>query len=76
MSNLDWAIGALKITLTVISKRHPRSTEELTKKANQVDGVNRAIAILGEYKHQDEREERKKMKEREKLLEKYEKIKL
>lgn len=74
MSNLDWAIGALKITLTVITKRHPKSPEELIKKANQLDGVNRAISILRDEKKKDEIKEREK-KEREKLLDKYEKIK-
>ena len=74
MSNLDWAIGALKLTLTIISKRHPESAAELTKKANQADGVNRAISILKDEKKKDEREERGK-KEREVLLEKYKNIK-
>lgn len=63
MSNLEWAIGALKLTLTIISKRHPRSHEELTRKANQADGVNRAISILKNEKKKDELEEREKKEE-------------
>ena len=62
MSNLDFAIGALKATLSIISSSRPASAKQLTEKGNALIGVSRAITILGEYKHQDEREERKKMK--------------
>ena len=75
MSNLKFPIDALKLTLTIISTGNPMSAKGIKSKVNQMDGMKRAITILGEYKHQDEREERKKMKEREKLLEKYKKIK-
>lgn len=62
MSNLNYAINALKLTLTIISTGNPRSAKGRKSKVNQMDGMQRAIRILGEYKHADEREERKKMK--------------
>ena len=62
MSNLKFPIDALKLTLTIISTGNPTSAEGLKSKVNQMDGMQRAIRILGEYKHSDEREERKKMK--------------
>jgi hypothetical protein len=60
MSNLDYPISILvaeggKITTTPTSpgKAH-------VKQMNKLIGINRAIRILGEYKHADEREKEDK----------------
>ena len=60
MSNLKFPIDALKLTHTIISTGNPKSAEGIRSKVNQMDGMLRAIRILGEYKHADEKEERKR----------------
>jgi hypothetical protein len=62
MSNLEFPIRALQATLSIISAGRPKSAKDFTEKGNQLIGIDRAIKILGEYKHSDEREERKKEK--------------
>ncbi|MCK4792093.1 MAG: hypothetical protein KAV87_50660 [Desulfobacteraceae bacterium] len=60
MSNLKFPIDALKLTLTIISSGNPTSAKGLTSKANQADGMNRAISILRGEKRKDEIKEREK----------------
>ena len=62
MSNLKYPIYLLIIKLSKLSQSDPILAKEMTNKAEKLNGLNRAICILKEYKHQDEREERKKMK--------------
>lgn len=69
MSNLKYAIYLLIIKFSKLSQPHPTSAKEMTDKAEKLNGLNRAICILKEEKKKDE------MKEREKLLDKYEIIK-
>lgn len=59
MSNLKFPIEALKLTLTIISTGNPASAKGLESKANQMDGMRRAINILKDEKYKDE--QRKEM---------------
>ena len=65
MSNLDFPISAIKTLLRSVS-----TATSLVDKQKHIDGLNRGLKILLDEKMKEE------IKEREKLLEKYKKIKL
>ena len=62
MSDLDYPISVLIAERKEIASSLQRHGDDITKKRELLDGIKRAVIILGEYKHQDEREERKKEK--------------
>ena len=64
MSNLDYPISVLEEAGSRISYVLQVTGVNQIQRTNQLDGIRRAIIILGEYKHQDEREERKKEKKK------------
>ena len=64
MSNLDYPIALLEDEGTKFSTALQLSGVNQIQRTHQLDGIRRAIIILGEYKHSDEREERKKEKKK------------
>lgn len=60
MSNLDQPISLLVAEGGKITTSSTPPGKAHVKQMNKLIGINRAIRILGEYKHRDEREERKK----------------